>query len=132
VRAVRLWWWGDALIPLLAPRSLTRLRYGAAVVASGVPTRPTPTETELIAAVQPAPKATIDRLPDGAASRSPITVATYGELRGFGPDQYADRIRVPAGLDVEAGDYEVQEVERSPAFLGQAAHRVAVALKVLS
>lgn len=120
------------MIPLLAPRTLTRLRYGAAVVSGGVPSRPTPTETSILAAVQPAPRAVIDRLPDGAASRSPITVATYDELRGFGPDQYADRLRVPSGLDVEAGDYEVQEVERSPAFLGQPDHRVAVALKVLS
>lgn len=120
------------MIPLLAPRSLTRLRYGTAVVASGVATRPTPTETTITAAVQPAPRAVIERLPDGAASRSPITVATYDELRGYGLDQYADRIRVPSGIDVEAGDYEVHEVERSPAFLGQPDHRVAVALKVLS
>jgi hypothetical protein len=119
------------LIPLLAPRTLTRLRYGAATVSGGISTRPTPTESDLVAAVQPAPRAVIDRLPDGAASRSPITVATYGELRGYAPDQYADRIRVPSGLDVEAGDYEVHDVERSPAFLGQPDHRVAVALKVL-
>lgn len=118
------------MIPILAPRALTRLRYGASVVTDYRPARPVPTETTIIAAVQPAPRDVVDRMPDGLAAYGAITLTTYGELRTAAEDTYADRVRVPSGLDVAAGDYEVWEVSRSPAFCGQPASRMATATRV--
>ena len=104
------------MIPLLAPRTLTLLRYGSPVVANGVPTRPTPTETAWVGSVQPAPSAVLMRLQDGVDATRIIVAVSYADIRTASEDTYPDRLRVPAGLDVEAGDYEVIEVQRSPAF----------------
>lgn len=118
------------MIPLLAPRTLTRLRYGAATISSRRRVRPTPTETPIIASVQPAPHSDRKRLPDGATSDGAISLVSYGELRGYAEGVYADVVRVPAGLDVAAGDYEVAVLEPSPAFLGQPATWYAVCTRV--
>jgi hypothetical protein len=118
------------MIPLLARRALTRLRYGAPVVVDYRASRPAPTTSTVYCAVQPAPRDVVDRMTDGQTSESVITLLTYGELRGAAPDVYPDRVRVPSGLDVAAGDYEVAEVQWSAAFAGQPRHRMVQAVLV--
>ncbi len=105
-------------IPLLGARDLTRLRYAAATVADGVPTRPAPVETAFAASVHPAPKAVLERMPDGTDPNSVGVFLSYDDAREGVGGVYPDAIRVPSGLDVLEGDYEVQEISRNPAFQG--------------
>lgn len=116
-------------IPLLGARDLTRLRYAAASAVDGVPTRPAAVESTLRASIHPAPKAVLERMPDGTDPNSVAVFLTYGEVREGVDGVYPDDIRVPSGLDVLDGDYEIQEISRNPEFQGLESSRYIVGVR---
>jgi hypothetical protein len=106
------------MIPLLAPVTVTRQRFGPSVTVDGYAQPTTPVETAIVAALCPTPDRVRQNLPDGYRSATLITLVSYSEI--IGADDVADTM--PDRLVSDTGTYEVVRVERAPAFLGQPEH----------
>ena len=110
-------------IPLLGAISITRQRFADATVVDGIPTRPASVDTTIVASVQAAPRAVLERLANGYSSKDVIVLVTYGKLRTGQP--YPDRVVYDGEV------YQIEDVQKSLTFGGvQARHDVAAGVKL--
>lgn len=113
------------MIPLLAPQTVTLLRYGPPTVYQGRPVRAAPTTSTIAGSVQPVPDSARQWLPSGASTENTIMVYTYQEVvTSEDGGNYADRI------EFDGIEYDVVKVKVFPAFLGQPRHWELYAVRV--
>jgi hypothetical protein len=68
-------------------------------------------------------------MPDGTDPNAVAVFLTYGDAREGVDGTYPDNIRVPSGLDVLDGDYEIHEITRNPSFQGLEPSRYIVGVR---
>ena len=115
---------------LLAPATLTILRYGSAVTygTDGRPLAITPTPVAMRGSVTPASKQVITHTPEGIRVSRMVDLYTYAEVRAADEEAATEADR----FVFEGKTYEVQDVTRCPAFMGEPAHWEAYAIQVAS
>lgn len=113
---------------LLAPTTITILRYDSAVTygTDGRPLSVTPTSIPIRGSVTPASKQTIARAPEGIRVSRMVDLYTYAEVKAADEEAKTQADR----FVFDGKTYEVQDVTRYPAFMGEPAHWEGMAIQV--
>jgi len=113
------------MIPLLAKTSVVRQRFGVPTHVDFRMKQGVSTDDSVEMSIQPAPKSVMERLPDGLSSRDVLFGVSYNTSIRAGSDSVE-----PDRLVYNGVTYQVQQVDISPAFLGQRTHAVVTAIAV--
>lgn len=114
------------MIPLLAQRTVQRVRYPTPEVVDGAAVRGTPAARAITASVVPASERVISWLPEGMRSSEVIQVYTRDEIRGVDEHDGTQ----PDRLVIDGRTYLAQRVRVLPAFLGTGGHYEVTAVRV--
>ena len=113
------------MIPLLAKTSVVRQRFGVPTHVNFRMQQGASTDDAVEMSIQPAPRSVMERLPDGFSSRDVLFGVSYDTGIRAGSDAVE-----PDRLVYNGVTYQVEQVEHSPAFMGQRAHVVVTAIAV--